>query len=65
MVSIGNSKHPVWPFLERILGLAALVAILYINANKFDESEIKVILQQLVAMVGLGAIGAKLAGKSE
>jgi len=44
--------HPIWG-IGRILAVGCL---LYVNASKFDETEMAVIIGHIVAEIGAGAI---------
>ena len=49
MKSISDAKHPIWPIIRLGVMLTALVGALYVNATKFDATELKTIL--IVAFV--------------
>ena len=43
-------EHPIWGILRLSIGLGALTAILWNNASSFDWTEIKSILEMVVAI---------------
>lgn len=41
--SLKDPRHPIWAILRTAVMLLGLTALLYLNANNFDETELRVI----------------------
>ena len=47
-----NARHPIWKLLRLAIILFALTAVLWINANKFDVTELRTIITMFVVLAG-------------
>ncbi len=48
-----NPSHPVWPLLKTLLICLTVLFFLYINATSFDSSELTIIFQVLLSVLGI------------
>lgn len=53
---MGNN-HPIWSLIRLTILMTALCIILYINATRFDETELRSILWMFLAVAGLEGFG--------
>ena len=51
-----DPRHPIWSLMRTLIGLVALVIILWVNAEHFDETELKTILWAFFAFLGAEGI---------
>lgn len=47
-----NARHPVWKLARLAIILTALTVVLWINANKFDVTELRTIITMFVVLAG-------------
>lgn len=58
-----GKNHPVWSLIRLTILMIALCVILYINATRFDETELRSILMMFLAVAGLEGFTHILAKK--
>lgn len=51
-----SAAHPIWPIIRTVVILGALIVVLKMNAQHFDETEIKTILTMFFALLGAEGI---------
>lgn len=51
-----EANHPVWSIIRLVVILASMTWILWMNADHFDDTEIKTILTMFFALVGVEGI---------
>lgn len=56
---MSDPSHPIWSLGRMTIALLALIAILYLTANVFDETEIITIIGMFAVLAG--AEGASIA----
>ena len=49
--------HPIWGMIRSVIYMGTLCLILWINANSFDETEVKTIMWMFVVGAGSEGIG--------
>lgn len=59
-----DPKHPVWPIVRTGVVLLALVVVLWMNAEHFDQTEIKTILTMFFALLGAEGLSSAFAKKN-
>lgn len=47
-----NPDHPLWKLLRLLILMAAMTAILWVNASDFDVTEVKSVVMMLFALAG-------------
>ena len=58
MVGMPDASHPVWPIARMAVMLAALTAILWLTASKFDETEVRTIIYTFIAAASVESVPA-------
>jgi len=48
-----DANHPIWATVRLILFLIAMVAVLWMNASHFDDTEIKAIVEMFLVAIGI------------
>lgn len=61
-MNIPQPAHPVWSILRLAVVMAALTAILFVTANKFDDTEIRTIIYVFLFAAGVEGV-PQVAGK--
>lgn len=57
-----HPEHPIWSVVRLVVILLCLTGVLWMNAEHFDETEIRTILTMFFALAGvegLSKIGAR------
>lgn len=49
---MSSASHPIWSLLRLVIFMVALVLTLWLNANQFDQTEIKTIITMFVVASG-------------
>lgn len=47
-----EASHPIWSLLRLLIFMVALVATLWLNASKFDATELKTIITMFIVAGG-------------
>ena len=58
-------QHPVWNILRIIVVLLGLTLLLYLNAETFDEGELKIVLELLGLVAGFEYVRHKVSKATE
>jgi hypothetical protein len=61
---LSDPKHPIWNILQHAVWLGAIVGFLYLNATKFDSTEIETIIEA-VGVVIVAGVAKKLLVKDK
>lgn len=48
-----NPKHPLWSFLRLVVLMLALTITLWLNAQHFDETELRTIIWMFIGAAGI------------
>ena len=51
-----EANHPLWPIVRLAVMMAALTGVLYVTANKFDETELKTIVYVFLFAAGVEGV---------
>lgn len=57
-------SHPIWSILRTVVLLVGLTVLLYLNANNFDATELRTIVEMVVLAGGFEAIKKVVSKKS-
>lgn len=60
-----NPDHPIWDILHLTVVLGTLTLVLYMNAEHFDDTEIRTILTMFFALLGYKGISEFVKSKSK
>lgn len=50
-----DPSHPIWSLLRLLIMMLALIVVLWMNAEKFDKTEVQTIITMF--LIGAGAEG--------
>lgn len=53
---IHDSKHPIWPIIRIAVVMGALVVILMLTAQHFDETEIETLVYAFATIAGIEGV---------
>jgi hypothetical protein len=53
-----DAKHPIWTLLNRVALLGFVLLFSYLNASRFDQTELKMLLEVALGVGGLEAVAA-------
>lgn len=54
-VPFSSANHPIWGWSKAVIGIIAVAVVLAMNANDFDQTEIKAIIE--FALIAFGVQG--------
>lgn len=52
MNNFHNVDHPIWKLAHLIIVLLTLTFVLWMNADHFDDTEIKTVMTMFIALAG-------------
>lgn len=58
-----ESAHPIWSIIRLAVIMVAMCFVLYLNASKFDETEIRSIVTVFFVAAGSEAITRAIGGR--
>ena len=56
MRQLRDASHPIWPLLRTFLFLVSLSLILWMNAEHFDDTELKTITSMFLGALGIEGV---------
>lgn len=53
---MSSPNHPLWAILRLAVMMAALTGVLYVTANRFDETEVRTIIYVFLFAAGVEGV---------